>query len=97
LAWSLVLASTLVLASVFQAVAGRVLGEPVTTTSVVAEGDDGQRGGPSCAGLFGSYNWWLFSSRRQGPCGLNLDEESVLSATQAAQSVRPVVTNADAR
>jgi hypothetical protein len=73
LAWSLVLASTLMLASLFQAVAGRVLGRPDTTTSVVAAGDDGQSRGPSCAPLFGSYNWWLFSSDRQGPCGLGSD------------------------
>ena len=74
LAWSLVLGSTLVLASLFQAVAVRALGGPVTTTSVVAAGDDGPERGPSCAPLFGSYNWWLFSSDRQGPCGLGADE-----------------------
>jgi hypothetical protein len=73
LAWSLVLASTLLLASLFQAVAGRALGGPDTTTSVVAVGADGHGRGPACAPLFGSYNWWLFSSDRQGPCGLVSD------------------------
>ncbi len=67
LAWSLVLVSTLMLASLFQAVAGRALGGPDTTTSVVAVGADRHGRGPSCAPLFGSYNWWLFS------CGLAPD------------------------
>jgi hypothetical protein len=97
LAWSLLLACTLVLASLFQAVAGTALGGPATTTSVVAAGDDGQGRGPSCAPLFGSYNWWLFSSGRQGPCGLDPDAESALSVAQAPQSIRPVVPNADTR
>jgi hypothetical protein len=70
LAWSLVLASALVLALLFQAVAGRALGGPGTTASVVDAGDDGQGRGPACTSLFGSYNGWLFSSDRQGPCGL---------------------------
>jgi hypothetical protein len=73
LAWSLVLASTLMLASLFQAVAGRALGGPDPTTSVVAVGADGHGRGPSCAPLFGSHNWGLFSSHRQGPCGLGPD------------------------
>jgi hypothetical protein len=62
-----------VLASLFQAVAGRALGGPVTTTSVVAVGADGQGRGPACAALFGSYNGQLFSSDRHGPCGLGPD------------------------
>jgi len=73
LAWSLVVVSTLVVALLFQAAAVRALGGPVATTSVVAAGDDGPGRGPSCAPLFGSYNWWLFSSDRQGPCGLGPD------------------------
>jgi hypothetical protein len=36
----------------------------------VAEGNDAQVLGRSCASLFGSYNGWLFSSGRHGPCGL---------------------------
>jgi hypothetical protein len=73
LAWSIVVASTLVLASLFQAVAVRALGGPTATTSVVAAGDNDPEGAPSCASLFGSYNWWLFDSDRQGPCGLRPD------------------------
>jgi hypothetical protein len=95
LAWSLVLASTVVLASLFQAVAARALGGPVTATSVVAAGDNGQSQGRSCALLFGSYDWWLHDSGRHGPCGLDSDAESTLYTTQAAQSVRPLVTNTD--
>jgi hypothetical protein len=36
----------------------------------VAEGNDSQGLGRSCASLFGSYNGWLFSSGGHGPCGL---------------------------
>jgi hypothetical protein len=34
---------------------------------------DGQVLGRSCVTLFGSYNGWLFSSGRHGPCGLEPD------------------------
>jgi hypothetical protein len=74
LAWSFLVASTLVLASLFQAVAGRALGMPaVTTTSIVAAGHDGQDRTPACVSMFGSYDWWLFNTDRQGPCGLGPD------------------------
>jgi hypothetical protein len=86
-----VLAWSPVLASLFQAVAGSALGValggPATTTSVrgrvspdaVAAGDDGQGRGPSCASLFGSYNWRLLSRVRQGPCGLGPDATTPIS------------------
>lgn len=48
-----------------------VIGLP--PASVDAEGDAGQLQGRSCTELFGSYNWWLFSSGRHGPCGLDPD------------------------
>ena len=38
-----------------------------------AEGNAGQVPGRSCTELFGSYNSWLFSSGRHGPCGLEPD------------------------
>lgn len=87
LAWNLVLVSTLVLASLFRAVAGSALGGPVTTTSVpgrvspdaVAAGDDGQGQGTSCASLFGSYNWWLFSRDRLGAFGRGPDATTPIS------------------
>jgi hypothetical protein len=31
-----------------------------------------------CTSLFGSYNWWLFTSGRRGPCGM---EEEVARDT----------------
>jgi hypothetical protein len=34
---------------------------------------DDQVPGLPCAALFGSYNGWLFSSGRHGPCGLGPD------------------------
>jgi hypothetical protein len=91
LAWSLVLASTRVLASLVQAVAGSALGGPVTHAPVpgrmspdaVGAGDDGQGRGPSCVLLFGSYNWWLFSCDRHGPCGLGPDATTPTSVQRS--------------
>lgn len=90
LAWGLVVASTLVLSSLFQAVAGRALGGPATTTSVVAAGD-GQERAPACTSLFGSYNWWLFSSDRQGPCGLGPDGMTPMPVQLASATALPPV------
>ena len=74
LAWSLVLASTLGLASLFQALVASALGGPVTSTSVPGQVPPGaQADGPSCVWLFGSYNAWLFSGGGRGPCGLGPD------------------------
>ena len=104
MAWSVLLASTLALASLFQAVAGSALGGPGTTTSihrrmspdVVAAGEDDQGRGPSCAELFGSYNWWLFSSDRQGPCGLGPDATTPIPV-QAVASHRGIGDGDDVR
>jgi hypothetical protein len=43
------------------------------SADTVTEGRDGRVLGRSCASLFGSYNGWLFSSGRHGPCGLEPD------------------------
>lgn len=42
----------------------------------VANGNDARDVGPPCASLFGSYNWWLFSSGRHGPCQMDPDAVS---------------------
>lgn len=97
LAWSLVLASTLMLASLFQAVAGRALGGPDPTTSVVAVGADGHGRGPTCAPLFGSYNWWLFSSDRQGPCGLGPDATTAPVLDQLSPATAALADGDDVR
>lgn len=36
----------------------------------VAAGKSAEDAGRACSSLFGSYNWWLFSQDRKGPCGL---------------------------
>jgi hypothetical protein len=75
-AWSVLLASTLVLASLFQALVGSALGGPVTSTSVPGQvPPEAQGEGPSCVSLF--------SSGGRGPCGLGPD------ATTAPVPVRP--------
>jgi hypothetical protein len=38
-----------------------------------AAGDDARAGSRSCVTIFGSYNWWLFSSGRHGPCRMEPD------------------------
>jgi hypothetical protein len=40
----------------------------------LADGNDSQVVDASCVLVFGSYDWWLFSSGRTGPCGLEAAE-----------------------
>jgi hypothetical protein len=49
------------------------VGAGVPSADAAAEAQAGQVLGGACAELFGSYNWWLFSSGRHGPCGLDPD------------------------
>jgi len=36
-------------------------------------GDDARDSSHPCVSMFGSYNWWLFSSGHHGPCRLDVD------------------------
>lgn len=47
------------------------------------EGPDDRALGRSCASLFGSYNGWLYSSDRQGPCGLGPDAAAPMPVQQS--------------
>jgi hypothetical protein len=75
--WSGLLASTLLLASLFNA------GVTNGTKGADQRGDGDQGQGSSCVAQFGSYNWRVFSSGRQGPCGLGPDTSTPIPVQQS--------------
>jgi hypothetical protein len=48
-------------------------GADATGPALLADGRAGRDLGLPCAAMFGSYNWWVYSTSRLGVCGLELD------------------------